>query len=618
MNRIGRKTAVIGVLLFLVVGVFFIQHSVFAAPLDAVGVGAGLPQQSLPILIAKIIRAVLGVLGIIIVIFFIYAGWIYMSAQGDPEKVKKAKKIISNAIIGLTITLFSYSIASWILDKLLEAAYGNGTIVSVAKKYTEPLAGSLGAGIIESHYPTRNASSIPRNTKIFVTFKEPIKPETIIDGYVADCVYTTPLPAGKVACATKLNTNAVEVFETAKGATNKLAADKVTVTVSSDKKTFVFKPVVYLGNANKDTNYSVALKPSIQKADGNAAFTGVNSAGYAWNFTVSTNIDLTSPKVLSVIPAKDQIYAKNITVEVTFNEAMDPIATTGTYELNGGDQKNFQNIVVGDGTKDSDNNLIPVTNGSFDISNGYRSVDFTTTDACGKDPCGGMMYCLPGGKSITVDVKAASVDDSNPPQGILTGVHYNGVVDAAGNSLDGNDDGKACGSSKDNVICSGTQTNDDYTWGFSTSDVIDDTVPKIDSLAPKILEGSINVSDDVTLTFNTLLKASTVNSTNVSLWPDPKYPMWFIPNKEDLHDGRTVVSISHPPFISNVEGGSSYWPVVTQEVKSAYQICMFPAMGADTLTDVNGKPVTCKNNDQQPYCCNGQPQAGECPIPKPK
>src|SRR3990167_5695530 len=215
----SRVTAFIGVLLFFVFGLLVVQHVALAgaAPIDTVGAAAGLPQQSLPILIARIIRAVLGVLGIITVILVIYAGFLYMGSHGDPAKVAKAKKIITNAVIGLVIFFSSYSIASWILGKLLEAAYGPGTIVSVAKKYTEPLAGSLGAGILESHFPMRNATDIPRNTKIFVTFKEAIKLQTIIDGYVTPCSYTAaPL------CKTNVDPDAVAIFETSKGETTKL------------------------------------------------------------------------------------------------------------------------------------------------------------------------------------------------------------------------------------------------------------------------------------------------------------------------------------------------------------------------------------------------------------
>ncbi len=625
----SRLTALFGVLLFFVFGVFFAGHGVFAADGDLASVGeaAGLAQTSLPILIARIIRAVIGVLGILVVIRFVYAGYLYMISKGDGKKIEEAKKIMIQTVIGLVIVFSSYSIASFILSRLLAAVNGPGTIVSIAKKYVEPLAGSLGAGIIESHYPVRNASGISRNTKIFVTFKEPIKADTIIDGFKAGCTYVVSDPQTNALCSTNLKANAVSIFETAKGEATKLAPDKVKVMVSEDFKTFVFKSVVDLGNAEKDTSYTVALKPSIQKENGGAAFVGVNSAGYGWNFSVSTGIDLTPPKIISIIPSVSPLFPpggtvakeldRNISVEITFNEPMDPIASTGTYKA-GDATKNFQRISVTDGSLGPDGKAVFV-DGTYDMSNAYKTVGFTTTSWCGKDPCGGDIYCLPGNKQITVNAKAASVDKDAPPQGVLVGVNYDGLVDASGNSLDGNNDGDACQSAPNTGKCQDKPKVDEYSWKFSTNNSVNTTVPKIESLLPDMNSGDVDVSKDLTLTFNTLLKASTVNSTNVSVWPDPFYAMWFSVAKSDVGPvdapgaapTKSVVSIGHPTFISASEcgvasgtGNCNYWPVVTHEVKSAYQICMFPSMQS------SGK---CTGADAtKPYCCNGEPSDIVC------
>lgn len=46
--------------------------------------------------------------------FIIYAGFIYMTSNGDPERTKNAKNTILNALIGLTISLISASVVSFI------------------------------------------------------------------------------------------------------------------------------------------------------------------------------------------------------------------------------------------------------------------------------------------------------------------------------------------------------------------------------------------------------------------------------------------------------------------------------------------------------------------------
>ena len=544
---------------------------------------SGLPQTNIILIIARLIRAFLGILGIIFVLLVLYAGFLYMTSQGETAKIEKAKKMIVQATIGVLIIFSSYAIASFVINAILGATTGQIVSKAVMEKYKEPLAGALGAGIVESHYPPRNAVDIPRNTKIFITFKEAIDPKSIISG------------------ESGLNNTNVYIFETAKGKDKKLDSNAVKVFTNEQKTIYVFDPVDLLGNPTTDTNYTVALQPGIKKANGSNAFVGVNSSGYGWTFEVSTEIDLTPPKVVSWIPNVPE-EARNITVEITFNEAMDPMSSTGSF-ITGKDPE-FTNITIAQ--KDVGN-----VQGTYEISNGYKTVGFTSTDACSKDPCGDVIYCLPATADLSVTAKAATLDNSNPPQALLNGVKYDGLTDASGNSLDGNGDGVACGIGNvsyklnDKIVCANNALNDNYSWAFKTTDAINDTVPKIISLKPEIGGQEIDQNTALEIVFSTLLKGSTVNSSNVSVWPDPLYSMWFSPNKEDNMDAKTTkVFVNHPAFISNAEGGYDYYPVVTNGLKSAYQICMYPSM------QVGGE---CNGSDSsKPYCCNGTPSTVAC------
>lgn len=57
----------------------------------------------------------LGFLGFIAVMMIIYAGILYITAQGEQDKVDKAKKIITYSVVGILIILLSYAIVSTIL-----------------------------------------------------------------------------------------------------------------------------------------------------------------------------------------------------------------------------------------------------------------------------------------------------------------------------------------------------------------------------------------------------------------------------------------------------------------------------------------------------------------------
>lgn len=67
---------------------------------------------------ARIINIVLSVLAILLVVMIIYAGITWMTAAGNEDSVKKAKKILSNSIIGLVIVILSWSITTLIIRQL--------------------------------------------------------------------------------------------------------------------------------------------------------------------------------------------------------------------------------------------------------------------------------------------------------------------------------------------------------------------------------------------------------------------------------------------------------------------------------------------------------------------
>jgi len=87
--------------------------------------GANLPAPKDPRLVAaNIIRVLLGLLGTIFVVLIVYAGFLWMTAGGNEENVKKAKGYIFNAIIGLCIVLSAYGI-TFFAFKLGLSSYGD-------------------------------------------------------------------------------------------------------------------------------------------------------------------------------------------------------------------------------------------------------------------------------------------------------------------------------------------------------------------------------------------------------------------------------------------------------------------------------------------------------------
>lgn len=124
------------ILFFSAAGVFMISlmfpHIAAAAATSTPNAGAidalrifgtdmGLPSTDPRLIVARLIRAATGFIGIIMLLMILSSGAQFMGSGGDEEKVKKAKQTFYNAVIGLIIMLSSYSIVAFVLNSLSTA-----------------------------------------------------------------------------------------------------------------------------------------------------------------------------------------------------------------------------------------------------------------------------------------------------------------------------------------------------------------------------------------------------------------------------------------------------------------------------------------------------------------
>lgn len=63
----------------------------------------------------QLFQIILGLVGSLSLLMFVYGGFYFILSQGDSSKVSKAKDIIKNAVIGLIIVLASYTIVNFTL-----------------------------------------------------------------------------------------------------------------------------------------------------------------------------------------------------------------------------------------------------------------------------------------------------------------------------------------------------------------------------------------------------------------------------------------------------------------------------------------------------------------------
>ncbi len=124
-------------LLFVLLGlVLFLPQSTLAIDLGTglareaakeAGFDPNTTETSFAETLGDIVRAALSFVGVIFMILMVYAGFMWMTARGEEDKISKAQNIIRAAIIGLIITVGAYSITSFVVPRLIDRASGGST-----------------------------------------------------------------------------------------------------------------------------------------------------------------------------------------------------------------------------------------------------------------------------------------------------------------------------------------------------------------------------------------------------------------------------------------------------------------------------------------------------------
>lgn len=121
----NKRFLVFSLLFVGLFGLFHMSPTLAQSPSgDPLGVDygqySGLSNQDVRISVARIIRFILGFLGLIFLVLTLYAGFMWMTSAGNDDRVDKAKSILWGAIIGIAIVLASYAITEFVVTNLYE------------------------------------------------------------------------------------------------------------------------------------------------------------------------------------------------------------------------------------------------------------------------------------------------------------------------------------------------------------------------------------------------------------------------------------------------------------------------------------------------------------------
>ncbi len=508
-------------LMVVVVGVFFLQEPTIAqqAVETSSNGGTGL-------LIARIIQVILGILLVVCLGFLVYGVFLVSTAEGDELQAARGKRFAQNAGIFFVIIAVLFGIITFAISRISKT----GSILPIpVNQTTGGSFGSFPATLLEAHYPENSQQNLSRNTSIMITFTEAMALETLINSN------GTPNDPSDDT----INSSNVKIYLSDD---DSIAGPFVSARaqVTDDGRTFLFTPQNYLGNEQNNTNYTVTIGEGVASANGLSSFAQLGE--YSWEFEVGTFIDTEPPQVESVIPQDQSTHARNVIVQINFNEAMNPLTVMGSVA------RGFDNITIRDSSSE-------IVNGRFTISNQYRTIEFITDDFCGTNACGEDVYCLPGNESFTGEIRAASVS-AQPPTALFP---FDGVTDAASNALDGNIDGIAEGNPVDNFV-----------WSFNTTNQVDLTPPVITSVSPGPFDTNVSLLSPLTATFSKPLQFSSITHQSVQVSNLDRFTVSARTNAN-----QSTITIEH----NGLSEETSYTPAITSDLRDLYQNCYRPCVG---------------------------------------
>ena len=113
LNNMQNRLKVIAVSIYQT---FFITALVLAEEVKKLT--NPLPTDDVPQLIGLIIKYLMGLLGSVALVMFLYGGFLWLTAAGEATKVTKGKETLIWAALGLVIIFASYSIVNFIFGAL--------------------------------------------------------------------------------------------------------------------------------------------------------------------------------------------------------------------------------------------------------------------------------------------------------------------------------------------------------------------------------------------------------------------------------------------------------------------------------------------------------------------
>ncbi len=119
MNKTFKQVATLTVLalsVLMIVSPFFAAADMLPTPTEITGAATSTNASAL---LATVTQWILGIVAAVAILFIIYGGFRYITANGNSQQMETAKNIIIKAIIGLVIVVVAYVIVQVVIAALV-------------------------------------------------------------------------------------------------------------------------------------------------------------------------------------------------------------------------------------------------------------------------------------------------------------------------------------------------------------------------------------------------------------------------------------------------------------------------------------------------------------------
>jgi len=181
---------------FAVVMLLWLPELAFAETLPETGLSefaaqAGFGGSDVRLIIARLIRTVLSLTGIVLIIMLVYGGFLWMLSGGVQEKITKARGMIVNAVIGLVIILSAFAVTQFVIVSLVGAT---GAVSSVSDSTGGPGVPGCptcpvdysSSFVTESWGCLETLQVLPMNAQIQILFNRTVQTNPVaLDDFIA-------------------------------------------------------------------------------------------------------------------------------------------------------------------------------------------------------------------------------------------------------------------------------------------------------------------------------------------------------------------------------------------------------------------------------------------------